>query len=216
MKDDAVSAMTPTPSRLLLLSHSEFLDSALRQYLEGCPACVLHRAGTLRPEHARFALALLDLGSYSHDQCLQLLRQFGDTPVALINAQPDQARLLIEMHPWIRGVFYRSTPRSNLIRGVQAMLAGGDWLPRALMEKLLCRYRQLTHSSQVIDELTLREKQILALAGHGLSNSAIAQKLHLSTHTIKSHVHNALRKLGASNRAQGASLVLAHIGEATP
>jgi len=201
MKDDAVSAITPAPSRLLLLSHSEFLDSALHQYLEGCPACVLHRAGTLRPEHARFALALLDLGSYSHDQCLQLLRQFGDMPVALINAQPDQARLLIEMHPWIRGVFYRSTPRSNFIRGV---------------EKLLCRYRQLTHSSQVIDELTLREKQILALAGHGLSNSAIAQKLHLSTHTIKSHVHNALRKLGASNRAQGASLVLAHIGEATP
>ncbi|WP_313026575.1 helix-turn-helix transcriptional regulator [Pseudomonas lopnurensis] len=216
MKNDAVSAIAPAPSRLLLLSHSELLDSALRQHLDDCPTCVLYRTGTLRPEHARFALALLDLGSFSHEQCLQLLRQFGETPVALVNAQPDQARLLIEMHPWIRGVFYRSTPRSNFMRGVQAILTGGDWLPRALMEKLLCRYRQLTHSRQAIDELTLREKQILALAGHGLSNSAIAQKLHLSTHTIKSHMHNALRKLGASNRAQGASLVLAHVGEATP
>jgi len=55
--------------------------------------------------------------------------------------------------------------------------------------------------------------QILALAGKGLSNSEIAEHLHLSTHTIKSHIHNALGKLGASNRAQGASLVLAHVGE---
>ena len=37
------------------------------------------------------------------------------------------------------------------------------------MEALLSRYRQLSSANQVIDELTLREKQILALAGQGLS-----------------------------------------------
>ena len=61
------------------------------------------------------------------------------------------------------------------------------------MEALLSRYRQLSSANQVIDELTLREKQILALAGQGLSNAEIGEKLHLSIHTIKSHVHNALR-----------------------
>ena len=70
------------------------------------------------------------------------------------------------------------------------------------------------HASRAIDDLSVREKQILALAGKGLSNSEIADRLHLSTHTIKSHIHNALSKLGASNRAQGASLVLGHVSEA--
>lgn len=213
MNDKAAPAIVPLASRLVLLSNSELLDSALRQHLLDHPHCRLQRARTLRAEHANCELLLLDLGSFSHEDCLQLLRKVGDTPIALINALPDQARQLVEQHPWIRGVFYRSTLRSNFVSGIHTLLAGGDWLPRALMEKLLLRYRQMTHADQAIDALTLREKQILALAGKGLSNAAIAQKLHLSTHTIKSHIHNALRKLGASNRAHGASIVLAHVCE---
>lgn len=213
MNDKAASARVPLSPRLLLLSHSELLDSALRQHLADQLTCQLQRAQTLRAEHAQCDLLLLDLGSFSHEDSLQLLRRIGDTPIALINAMPDQARRLVELHPWIRGVFYRSTLRSNFLSGIQTLLAGGDWLPRALMEKLLLRYRQMTHADQCIDTLTLRERQILTLAGRGLSNAAIGQQLHLSTHTIKSHIHNALRKLGASNRAQGASLVLAHVRE---
>ncbi len=214
MKDDAVPAFQPGHSSVLLLSTSELLDGALRLHLQDSANCILHHSRKPIGDHSDVSLMLLDVASYERDECLRLLRQFGDVPVALINAQPDQARQLIETHPWIRGVFYRATPRSIFVRGIQTMLAGADWLPRELMEKLLCRYRQLSNANQFIDELTLREKQILALAGQGLSNAAIGEKLHLSIHTIKSHVHNALRKLGASNRAQGASLVLAHVGEA--
>lgn len=214
MKDDAVPAIQAARSCVLLLSTSDLLDGALRQHLQDCPGCTLRHVRAPVNDSSDISLMLLDVASYNRDECLRLLRQFGDVPVALINAQADQARQLIEPHPWIRGVFYRATPRSIFVRGIETMLAGGDWLPRELMEKLLYRYRQLSSTSQVIDELTLREKQILALAGQGLSNAAIGERLHLSIHTIKSHVHNALRKLGASNRAQGASLVLAHVGEA--
>ncbi|EIK53417.1 LuxR family DNA-binding response regulator [Stutzerimonas stutzeri TS44] len=213
MNNKASSTIAPASPRLVLLSHSELLDSALRQHLLEQPRCNLQRTATLRAEHAQCELLLIDLGSFSHEDCLQLLRKAGDTPIALINALPEQAHRLVEQHPWIRGVFYRSTLRSNFISGIRALLAGSDWLPRALMEKLLLRYRQLTHSDQCIDTLTLREKQILVLAGKGLSNAAIGEKLHLSTHTIKSHIHNALRKLGANNRAQGASIILAHVCE---
>lgn len=213
MNDNASSAVAPLSPRLILLSHSELLDGALRQHLPEHPRCSLQRTSTLRAEHTQCELLLLDLGSFSHEDSLQLLRKAGDTPIALINALPEQAHRLVELHPWIRGVFYRSTLRSNFISGISTLLAGGDWLPRALMEKLLLRYRQLTHADHCIDALTLREKQILALAGKGLSNAAIGEKLYLSTHTIKSHIHNALRKLGANNRAQGASIVLAHVCE---
>ena len=72
---------------------------------------------------------LLD-GSYDRDTNVHLLRQIGDTPVALVNAQPDQRRL-VETHPWIRGVFYRATPRTIFVRGIRTLLTGGDWLPRS-------------------------------------------------------------------------------------
>jgi DNA-binding NarL/FixJ family response regulator len=213
MFDDACSALVAPSARLVLLSNSELLDNTLHQYVLDCPQLRLTRSNTLRPGLNDADLTLVDVGSFQEEDCLRLLRQLRDTPTALVNAQAEQARRLLELHPWIKGVFYPNTSRSNFSRGVTVMLDGGDWLPRALMEKLLGRYRQLTHASRAIDDLSVREKQILALAGKGLSNSEIADRLHLSTHTIKSHIHNALSKLGASNRAQGASLVLGHVSE---
>lgn len=214
MTDEARSALVASSARLVLLSNSELLDNSLHQHLLDCPQLRLTRSNTLRLGLNDANLTLVDVGSFQDEDCLRMLRQLRDTPTALVNAQPEQARRLLELHPWIKGVFYPSTSRSNFSRGVNVMLDGGDWLPRALMEKLLGRYRQLTHASRAIDDLSVREKQILALAGKGLSNSEIADHLHLSTHTIKSHIHNALSKLGASNRAQGASLVLGHVSEA--
>ncbi|MFL9815210.1 response regulator transcription factor [Stutzerimonas sp. VN223-3] len=214
MIDEARSALVASSARLVLLSNSELLDNSLHQYLVDYPQLRLTRSNTLRFGLNDANLTLVDVGSFQDEDCLRILRQLRDTPTALVNAQPEQARRLLELHPWIKGVFYPCTSRGNFSRGVSVMLDGGDWLPRALMEKLLGRYRQLTHASRAIDDLSVREKQILALAGKGLSNSEIADRLHLSTHTIKSHIHNALSKLGASNRAQGASLVLGHVSEA--
>lgn len=213
MTDEARGAVVATSTRLVLLSNNESLDSSLHQFLLELPHLRMIRSQTLRPGLNDADLVLVDVGSFSDVECVRLLRQLRDSSTALINVQVDQARRILEQHPWIKGVFYANTNRTNLSRGISVLLEGGDWLPRALMEKLLGRYRQLTHASQAIDDLSVREKQILALAGKGLSNSEIAERLHLSTHTIKSHIHNALGKLGASNRAQGASLVLGHVGE---
>ena len=211
MSEHAVLADPLISSRLLLLSDSEVLDNGFRQQLVDYPHCRLTRHSTLRPDCQDADLVLLDVGSYTREECLRQLRQLGDCAIALVNAPPEEARRLLEMHPWIKGVFHPSASRSHFTRGIGTLLDGGDWLPRALMERLLGRYRKLTHASQAINELTIRERQILALAGKGLSNSEIAERLHLSTHTIKSHIHNALGKLGAANRAQAASLVLAHV-----
>jgi DNA-binding NarL/FixJ family response regulator len=50
--------------------------------------------------------------------------------------------------------------------------------------------------------MTKREKQVIELIADGDTNKEIAQKLHLSTHTVKSHVHNILEKLALNTRVQ--------------
>jgi DNA-binding NarL/FixJ family response regulator len=50
--------------------------------------------------------------------------------------------------------------------------------------------------------MTKREKQVIDLISEGHSNKEIAQKIHLSTYTIKSHVHNILEKLALNSRVQ--------------
>ena len=54
----------------------------------------------------------------------------------------------------------------------------------------------------ILDLITKREKQVIELIANGDTNKEIAQKLHLSTYTIKSHVHNILEKLALHTRIQ--------------
>lgn len=58
--------------------------------------------------------------------------------------------------------------------------------------------------------LTDREAQILRMLEQGLSNHEIAEQLSIAVHTVKNHVHNLLKKLGVSSRADAAALSRAH------
>ena len=60
--------------------------------------------------------------------------------------------------------------------------------------------------------LTLREREIVALVGRGLSNKEIARELCIELPTVKNHVHRILDKLGVSRRAEAAALV-GNVGE---
>ncbi|NJL05442.1 MAG: response regulator transcription factor [Chloroflexaceae bacterium] len=60
----------------------------------------------------------------------------------------------------------------------------------------------------VEEPLTSREYDVLRLLAVGLSNAEIANRLIISTATVKTHTRNIYRKLGVSNRTQAAVLAL--------
>ena len=57
-------------------------------------------------------------------------------------------------------------------------------------------------------QLTEREREVMTLVASGLQSGDIAERLFLSPETVKSHVHNALAKLGAHTRAHGVAIAL--------
>lgn len=162
-------------------------------------------------------LYLLDADSNDTTQLAQLLERLDeDVPVALLNIAPEQAEQLVEQYPAVRGVFYAHATPEHLLEGIQVLLDGGDWLPRLLTERLLGQWRRMRQRVGNKPSLTLREREILSLAGQGLSNAEIAGRLNLSPHTIKSHIHNLLRKIGASNRAEAALLLRGRLEQPQP
>jgi DNA-binding CsgD family transcriptional regulator len=58
--------------------------------------------------------------------------------------------------------------------------------------------------------MTKREREVVALIAEGLSNKEMAERLNIAVHTVKSHMHNVLEKLGLHSRLQ----VAAHVHEA--
>ena len=145
----------------------------------------------------------MDAGHSEAEQISSLIDQLDDhTPVALVNIVPEQAEQLVEKHPVIRGVFYSHATREHLLEGIRVLLKGGDWLPRVLTERLLGQWRRMRQLAESKTSLTLREREILSLAGKGLSNAEIAESLGLSTFTARNHTEQVLFKLGASTRAR--------------
>jgi DNA-binding CsgD family transcriptional regulator len=57
------------------------------------------------------------------------------------------------------------------------------------------------------DSVTDAELKVVNLIAQGVTNRSVATQLHLSLHTVKTHVHNAFAKLGINSRAQLAQLM---------
>lgn len=66
--------------------------------------------------------------------------------------------------------------------------------------------------AQVLDLLTQREREILEAVRAGLSNRLISRRLEISEATVKRHLHNVYRKLGASSRVQAINMVFSGHG----
>ncbi len=103
------------------------------------------------------------------------------------------------------GFLVKDTKPGDLIEAVR-VVAGGDALlspsvTRRLIIEFAARAKQPPASS-ALEELTDREREVMALAATGLSNEQIADRLVLSVATAKTHVSRAMVKLGVRDRAQ--------------
>lgn len=98
---------------------------------------------------------------------------------------------------------------TDLLDAIRVVVAGDALLSPRATQALLAEFAhtQRTHTgpvvaSTVLDVLTAREREVMALAAHGLSNDEIAAQLHLSPLTVKTHANRAMMKLNVRDRAQ--------------
>jgi DNA-binding NarL/FixJ family response regulator len=89
--------------------------------------------------------------------------------------------------------------------------AAGELLPSADTLRRIIRHQRVEftrqlHRADVTQRLTERELEILALLGCGLGNAMIAEKLYVSTATVRSHIQHLLAKLDLHSRLEAAVL----------
>jgi DNA-binding NarL/FixJ family response regulator len=105
------------------------------------------------------------------------------------------------------GFLLKDASAEELVRAIRIVAAGDALLAPAVTRRLLDRYaRYLPSPSSPADDplrhLTARELVVLRLVSRGLSNEEIADRLHLSRSSVKSHVSHLLGKLGRTDRVQ--------------
>ncbi|MFL5797289.1 MAG: response regulator [Actinomycetota bacterium] len=103
------------------------------------------------------------------------------------------------------GFLVKDTEPQELVQAVR-VVAGGDALlspsvTRRLIQEFAAKAKEPV-AVEGLEELTDREREVVALVGEGLSNDEIAARLFLSPATAKTHVSRAMGKLRARDRAQ--------------
>ena len=108
------------------------------------------------------------------------------------------------------GYLLKDAPRQELIAAVIGTAAGKSHIDPNVAGKLLTQISRtaIRPESSIADSLNERERAILKLLAHGLSNTDIAQRLYLSEGTVKNYVSSILDKLGVSDRIQAAVIAL--------
>jgi DNA-binding NarL/FixJ family response regulator len=155
-------------------------------------------------------IVLLDLGLEKANS-LQLMAVLqSELPSARIIAMdilPEQVDIVEFVKAGGSGFILKSASVQEFVDSIRAVASGDLMLPSVLTASL---FTQIVESALDSNEpnfesaiqLTRREKEIVDLISEGMSNKEIAKRLHIATHTVKSHVHNILEKLALRSRLQ--------------
>lgn len=143
---------------------------------------------------------------------LDLVRRILDTGagaaprMVVLTAPTHEDSLLDALRAGVRGVASKESPPAELVRTIRTVAAGGAVLTSTMTNHLLdwaSRVPVATGAgASAVDALSERERTVLELVSSGLSDAEVAAELHVSTATVRSHVHNITAKLGMSGRTQ--------------
>ena len=104
------------------------------------------------------------------------------------------------------GFLLKDTPPGDLLAAVRVVAAGDSLLAPGVTRRLIAEFARRPEPARPLprrlDGVTGREREVLILVAHGLSNVEIAERLTLSLATVKTHVSRLLSKLHARDRAQ--------------
>lgn len=210
------------PVRLLLADDDPLVRAGLVSILATAPDLDVRaqaedgREALALLERHRVDVALVDIQMPRLDglSTLERIRErHPRVPVMILTTFSDEEYIERAVGSGAVGFVLKSDDPEHLIAGVRAVAGGGAWFSPTVARWLVRREATaaLTAAAgarSAVEELTERQRDLLAQIGRGRSNAEIARALHLSEGTVKQYVSGLLAALGVSNRVRAA--ILAH------
>ncbi len=204
--------------RLLIVDDHPVVREGLRSFLGRRPDLeVVGEAGDVdsavrEAERAQPDLVLLDLmlpggGGVAATKQLQALDPAPRVLVLTSFVSDEQA--LGAVRAGAAGWLGKDVPPAELESAIRTVARGGSVLDPAIAGRLLSEVGS-PGGGDGLDQLTPREREVLALLGLGRTNRELAQELYVSEKTVKTHVSSILSKLRLSDRTQAALFAVRH------
>ncbi|GAA2456321.1 response regulator transcription factor [Streptomyces macrosporus] len=133
-----------------------------------------------------------------------------DTRTVVLAERDDPRRAAAALQAGASGWVAKDSSLSRLLQVVRGVLRGETHLPPALLtgvlRELTANRRHRTESERLVESLTPREHEVLRCMVAGLGRKAVAERLYLSPHTVRTHMQNVLGKLGVHSTLAAVAL----------
>ncbi len=217
MLTDATSSMpdhAAAPVRVALIEDNRLVRQGLTALLESLDdiTVVAGRssgdswpAGMPSPH-----VVLIDMGLRQGNSVRIAARAMADHPgarVVVMDLLPAAEDLVDFVHAGVSGFIRKDATLEELANTIRAVARGEKALPRSMATTLFSQIARGRGEAHADVRMTPREHEVVNLIAEGLSNKEIAARLHIATHTVKSHVRNVMDKLALHTRLQIAAYV---------
>jgi len=137
--------------------------------------------------------------------CRQLVAGMPDLKVLFIGVNAGQELVASLIRAGAAGVVPHTIDEAELVEAIRTAAAGRLVMSKDTLTDLL-RAERAAAATDPLANLTSLERELFAFVGEGLTNSEIAERMHLSPGTVRNYVSRLLRKLHVERRAQVVAL----------
>lgn len=206
------------PIRVLVVDPQRAVGGALAAALSAEPDLTVvdvaeAAPAALSPSCGGFDVLLLDLvavGPAGLDLVRELRRRPGGHRVVVVSDGAEPSLAVAAAQAGVSAWVPKRLGLRHLVRVVRGVRAGESWFPPALLGPVLAELADPCPSSEHrrVENLTCREREVLACLGEGLDRRAIARRFYLSANTVRTHIQNILGKLEVHSELEAASIMV--------
>jgi len=205
----------PLPIRVIIVDDHVVVRTGLRLFLSAFDDMQLAGEGgngreavdlcaRVQPDVVLMDLIMPEMDGVTATRTIR--ERFPHVQVIALTSFTDQDLVQEALQAGAIGYLLKDVSAGELAAAIRAAQAGRPTLAPEAAQALIRRPDEI----RLGQDLTPREREVLALMTNGLSNADIAKQLVVSLSTVKYHVSAILTKLGASSRADAISLAFQH------
>ena len=141
------------------------------------------------------------------EACREIKNTHPNIGVLMITSYPDDEAITASLIAGASGYLLKNVSRAELLKAVREIAAGKTLLKPEATRQAIQRMTSLANGTynEPGEELTDREREVLALVARGYTNKRIAEALSVSEKTARNHVSHILEKLGLARRSEAAA-----------
>ena len=122
--------------------------------------------------------------------------------VLIVSAFDDDPFVKTSIEAGANGYILKDADADHLADSVRLIHKGQAALGPTILQKLMTQYAGGAHSSPLMNSLTERERTVLGLVAHGLTNRGIGLQLEISDRTVQGHLASTYEKLEVNSRTE--------------